>query len=115
MSGACNREANPDPWDHVIAYGLTIVLLLVLMAFPRLWYPRRLRPPLSARGVVTQVVVSTATGFALRAVVLPYFRRMEHKREEAEDELRRQLGRTPTDEELCAHLGICRTSRSAAG
>lgn len=113
MRSASNREVNPGRWDDAVGYGLTLVFLLVLMAFPRLWYPRRLRPPLSVRGVIAQIGVGTATGFAVRAWVLPYFRRIEQKCAEAEDELRQQLGRKPTQDELCAHLGIGRTSRPA--
>jgi DNA-directed RNA polymerase specialized sigma subunit len=37
---------------------------------------------------------------------------MEQKRAQAEGELRQQLGRKPTEDELLAHLGIAGTPRT---
>jgi hypothetical protein len=75
-------------------------------AFPRLAYRLRWPTRLGPRGVVAYIAFDTAMQFALRAWVLPYFRRMADKRAQAEEALRRQLGRQPTEEELFAHLGI---------
>jgi hypothetical protein len=110
VSPAFEREVNPDGWRYAVAYGVTFGFGA---AFPRLWSPRRLRSPLHPRAVVAYIALNTALGFALLAWVLPYLRRMAEKREQAEEELRRQLGRTPTEDELLAHLGVGRRTRPA--
>lgn len=77
---------------------------VLIAAFPRLaaWarrWPTRLRP----RGVVVYIAVNTAIGFALRAWLVPYLKDKTVQLERARTDLRRQLGREPTDEELFAY------------
>jgi DNA-directed RNA polymerase specialized sigma subunit len=50
------------------------------------------------------IAFNTALGLAIRTWAVPFFKRLGEQREQAKDELRRQLGREPTDEELAAHL-----------
>ncbi len=77
---------------------------VLIAAFPRLaaWvrrWPTRLRP----RGVAVYVAVNTAIGFALRTWLVPYLRVKHEQFEQARTDLRGQLGREPTDEELWAY------------
>jgi hypothetical protein len=109
VSGALERETTSERWRDAVAYAVAFALLT---AFPRLGYPRRWRTRVSPRGVVAYVAVNTAMGFALQAWVLPYLRRMARKRAHAEEALRQQLGRKPTEDELFAHLGISGTPRT---
>jgi hypothetical protein len=71
-------------------------------AFPRLAHRLRWPTRLGPRGLVGYVAFNTAVLFALRTWLLPFFKRM------AEDALRQQLGREPTEDELFAHLGVPR-------
>jgi hypothetical protein len=96
------RRIDADRW-RVIRYSAVAIVLLA--AFPRLEHALRWRTRLSARGVVASIAFNTALGFAVRGWLVPFFRRMEEKRTEAEEELRKQLGREPTEKELFAHLG----------
>jgi hypothetical protein len=99
----------PDRWRDAVVYAVAFVFLA---AFPKLGYQLRWRTRLSPRGVVTYIAFNTAMGFAVQAWVLPYFRRMAQKRAQAEEELRQQLGRKPTEDELFEHLGIAGTPRT---
>lgn len=83
--------------------GLAFVLGAV---FPRLAYRVRWPTRLSARGVVVYIALNTILEFALRAWALPLFRRLADERTQAENDLRHQLGRGPTDDELWARL-VC--------
>jgi hypothetical protein len=58
------------------------------------------------RGLLGYIVFNTAVGFALRAWVLLYFKRMAEMQERAKGELRQYLGREPTEREMFEHLGI---------
>lgn len=58
--------------------------------------------------MVASIAFDTVVGFALRTWALPFFKRMAHEREQVETQLRRQLGRDPTDDELLEHLGLTR-------
>lgn len=86
--------------------GYGAVAFLFVAAFPRLAYRMRWPTRLGARGLLAYVAFNTAVGFALLSWALPYFKRMAEEREHAKEELRQQLGREPTDDELFAHLGI---------
>jgi lysylphosphatidylglycerol synthetase-like protein (DUF2156 family) len=99
----------PDRWQGAVGYAAVFV---VLAAFPRLGYPLRWRTRLSPSRVVAYIAVNTAMGFALQVWVLPYLRRMAQKSAQAEEELRQQLGRKPTGDELLEHLGIAGTPRT---
>jgi len=75
-------------------------------AFPRLahwlWWPTRLGP----RGFIAYAAFNTLLLFAIRTWAIPFFKRMAEERERAEQELREQLGRDPTEDEVLAHLGV---------
>lgn len=107
MSSALEPEMTAYRWRDAVRDGA--VAFVLLAAFPRLgrWmrWPTRLSPP----GLLAYIAFNTALGFALRAWALPYFRRMAQERAHAEEELRRLLGREPTEKELLAHLGIAGT------
>lgn len=94
-------------WRDALGYGA--IAFLFLAAFPRLAYRMRWPTRLGHRGLLAYVVFNTASGFALRTWVAPYFKRMAREQERAKEELRHQLGREPTEDELFAHLGVtCR-------
>lgn len=94
-------------WRDALREGL--IAFAFLVAFPRLAYWTRWPTRLGRRGVIAYIAFNAVVGFALRVWALPFFKRMGHEREQAENELRRQLGRGPTDEELLEHLGLtCR-------
>ncbi len=88
------------------AVGHASITFAFLAPFPRLAYWARWPTRLGPRGVVAYMAFNTVFAFALRTWALPYLKRMADEREHAESELRRQLGRDPTDDELLAHLGI---------
>jgi hypothetical protein len=94
----------PPVWRDVVKVGA--IDFVVTAAFPRL--PSWLRWPigLGPRGLVAYVGVNTLVMFWIRAWVIPRFKRMAEERERAKQELRDQLGREPTEDELFAHLGI---------
>jgi hypothetical protein len=94
------------------ALGDGAIAFVVFAAFPRFAYRLRWRSRLSPRGLVAYIAVNSAVGFALQAWVVPYLRRMAQKRAQAEEELRQQLGRKPTEDEVFAHLGIGGTRRT---
>ena len=75
-------------------------------AFPRLGYWLRWPTRLGPRGFVAYAAFNTALLFAIRTWVIPYVKRIAEEREPAERELREQLGREPTEDEVLAHLGI---------
>jgi hypothetical protein len=54
------------------------------------------------------VAFNTLLLFAIRTWVIPYFERVAEARDRAERELREQLGRDPTEDEVLAHLGVTR-------
>jgi hypothetical protein len=94
---------HPD-WREALGFGA--IAFVVLAAFPRTAYRLRWPTRLSRRGVVAYIAMNTIIGFALRAWAMPYFKRMADEQARAEQELREQLGREPTEDELFAHLGI---------
>lgn len=75
-------------------------------AFPRVAYRLRWPTRLGPRGFIAYATLNTLLLFAIRTWVIPYFKRIAEERERAEHELREQLGRDPTEDELLAHLGI---------
>jgi hypothetical protein len=77
-------------------------------ALPRLAYWLRWPTRLGPRGFIAYAAFNTLLLFAIRTWVAPYFKRMAEVRERGEQELREQLGREPTAEEVLAHLGITR-------
>jgi len=91
-------------WQETVAY---IVLAVVfLAAFPRLAYRLRWPTRLGPRGLVPYIAWRTAFLFALRTWAVPYCERMAERQEQAKLELRGQLGREPTDNEVFAQLGF---------
>lgn len=91
-------------WREALGYGA--LAFVVLAAFPRMAYRLRWPTRLGWRGTVGYIAMNTILGFALRTWALPYFKKMADERARAEQELREQLGREPTEDEVFAHLGI---------
>lgn len=58
------------------------------------------------RGLLAWIAFNTAQLFAFRTWALPYLRRQAEVHKRAREELRHQLGREPTPDEVLAHLGI---------
>jgi hypothetical protein len=77
-------------------------------AFPRLVYRLRWPTRLGPRGFVAYAAFNTLLLFAAHTWVIPWAKRMAQARERAEQELREQLGREPTEDEVLAHFGIGR-------
>ena len=75
-------------------------------AFPRLAYWLRWPTRLGPRGLVAYAAFNALLLFAIRTWLMPYFKRMAEAREHAEQELREQLGREPTEDEVLAHFGV---------
>ncbi len=101
------REIDELQSQDALGYGLIAFAFLVV--FPRLAYWTRWPTRLGPRGTVAYIAFNTMVGFALRTWALPFLKRMAYEREQAENEVRRQLGRDPTDDELLEHLGLtCR-------
>ena len=94
--------------DSREALGYGGIAFVVLAAFPKTAYRLRWPTRLSWRGVIAYIAMNTIIGFALRTWALPYFKRMADERARAEQELRQQLGREPTEDELLVHLGLVR-------
>lgn len=91
-------------WPDVVQQSATA--FVGTAAFPRLAYWLRWPTRLGPRGFIAYVACNTLLLFAIRTWVIPFFKRMAEERERAEQELREQLGREPTDDEVLAHLGI---------
>ncbi len=73
-------------------------------AFPRVSYWLRWPTRLGPRGVIAYAAFNTLVLFAMRTWGIRYFNRIATKRERAEQELRDQLGREPTEDEVFTHL-----------
>jgi hypothetical protein len=89
---------------YVLQY--SAIAFIGTAVFPRLarWarWPTRLGP----RGFIAYVAFNTFALFAIRTWVMPFFARAIEAGQRAESELRRQLGRDPTEDEVLAHLGL---------
>jgi hypothetical protein len=94
----------PPSWREPLYH--FVIAFVCLAAFPRLSYRLRWPTRLGPRGLVAYIAFNTAVGFAMRTCALPYVKRIAETQERAREELRRELGREPTDEELLAHLGV---------
>jgi hypothetical protein len=73
-------------------------------AFPNLAHRLRWPTRLGPRGLLLYIAFNAALGLAVRTWVVPFFEQLREQREQAKDDLHRQLGREPTDEELLAYL-----------
>jgi hypothetical protein len=69
-------------------------------AFPKLAYRLRWPTRLRGRGLLVYVAFNTLLLFAVRVWVLPWVRRIREEWERIREELRLELGREPTDEEV---------------
>ena len=91
-------------WREAGTYA--VITFLFVAAFPglasRLRWPTRLGP----RSFIAYVAFNTAFGFALRTWGLPYLKRLFEERERIEEQLREQLGRQPTEDEMLAHFRV---------
>jgi hypothetical protein len=81
------------------------IAFLGTAAFPRVSYWLRWPTRLGPRGVIVYAAFNTLVIFAMRTWGIRHLQRMAAKRERAEQELRDQLGRAPTEDEVCARLG----------
>jgi hypothetical protein len=72
--------------------------------FPGLAY--KLRWPTRLRGwqLVAYVAFNTATVFVVRAWLVPFAERARQRHEATKDQLREELGREPTEDEVVARL-----------
>jgi hypothetical protein len=77
-------------------------------ALPRLAYWLRWPTRLGPRGFIAYAAFKALLLVAIQTWVAPCFKRMGEAHERAEQALREQLGREPTQEEVLAHLGITR-------
>jgi hypothetical protein len=77
-----------------------VVELIAGAAFPKLVYRLRWRTRLRGRGLLVYVAFNTLLLFAVRVWVLPWVRRIREEWERIREELRLELGREPTDEEV---------------
>ena len=73
-------------------------------AFPRLAHRLRWPTRLGPFGLLVYIGFTTGFLLALRTWAVPLLERFVERREQAKDELRKQLGREPTDGEVAAHL-----------
>ena len=85
-------------WRNTLA--VAAALTIIGAAFPRLSSRARWPTRLGLRGRLLYIAFSTAFGFGVRGLA----RRMREGHERAVAELRAELGRDPTDEELHAQL-----------
>jgi hypothetical protein len=90
-------------WRESVGYGG--VAFVFLVAFPRLAYRLRWPTRLSPRGVVTYVAFNTLLRFALWVWAPRFLSRVTDDQAQARKELRQQLGREPTEDEVFAHVG----------
>ena len=85
-------------WRNTLA--VAAALTIIGAAFPRLSSRARWPTRLGLRGRLLYIAFSTAFGFGVRELA----RHMREDHERAVAELRAELGRDPTDEELHAQL-----------
>jgi hypothetical protein len=90
----------PLRWRDALAHAA--IAFAFQAAFPRLAHRLRWPTRLGPRGLVAYAAFNTGLRFALWL----YVGRMAEKEKRARAELRKQLGREPTEDELLAHLGI---------
>jgi hypothetical protein len=76
---------------------------IAIAAFPKLAHRLRWPTRLGPRGLLLYIALSTALGFTVRGLVVPWLKRVYEQNEQAKRELRQQLGREPTAEELASH------------
>ncbi len=100
------RSMTKPTWRELAAHAGFVFVFLA--AFPRLGHRLRWPTRLGPRGLLGYIAFNTAFGFALRTWALPYMRRVAEERQRAEERLREQLGREPTEDEVLAHL-VART------
>jgi hypothetical protein len=74
--------------------------------FPRLAYWARWQTRLGMRGRIAYVAFNALVMFAIRQFVVPRLNRWVEEQAKVKEELRRQLGREPTEREWFEHLGI---------
>jgi hypothetical protein len=102
MSGAGSGWGKAKANPREMAAG-TAVMFVALAAFPKL---ARWPAGLGRRGMAIYIASNAAFVFAIHTWLIPYFKRMAEQHERAREELRHELGREPSDEELFARLGI---------
>jgi hypothetical protein len=73
---------------------------------PRLAHWTRWPTRLGVRGRIAYAGFNALMLFAIRQFVLPWIKRTVEVQERARDELRRELGREPTERELFEKLGM---------
>lgn len=91
-------------WREALSY--SAMAFAFLAAFPKLSHRLRWPTRLGPRGLVAYIAFNTAVGFAVRTWAVPFVKRTGERVERGKEELRRELGREPTDQELLAHLGL---------
>jgi hypothetical protein len=80
--------------------------IVVAALFPRLAYWVRWPTRLGVRGRIAYAGYNALMMFAIRQFVVPRLSRWVKEQERVNAELRRQLGREPTEREWFEHLGI---------
>ena len=86
-----------------MALGLFAAWIVGAAVFPRLAYWARWPTRLGVRGTIAYIAFNALLLFAVREFVR-YARRLEGEAAEATEELRRELGREPSERELIERL-----------
>jgi hypothetical protein len=85
-----------------IPYAVTVCVLTAL--FPKTAYRLRWPTRLGPRGLAAYILFNTAVQFAARAWLLPALRRQHARLEHLKADMRKELGREPTQDELTARF-----------
>jgi hypothetical protein len=75
-------------------------VFVATVAFPRLTHRLRWPTRLGPRGLLIYIMFNTAAGMAIRTWLTPALGRLHERREDLRRELRTQLGREPSEEEV---------------
>jgi hypothetical protein len=103
VSRAPQRTVPRQPDARELALGAAVTVA-GNVAFPRLAHRLRWPARLGPRGLAAYVAWNTAVGFALRTWAGPAVRRAVEEHRRVERELRDELGREPTPDEVLARL-----------
>ena len=99
------KRSPPTRADRARTLGLYTTAIVGAAMFPRLAHWARWPTRLGARGRIAYAAFNALLLFASRECIR-YLKQKAEEWERATDELRRQLGREPTERELFEHLGF---------
>src|SRR4051794_39166469 len=94
------EQTNKTPPRALVLLAMALLSSLGGAFFPRLAYRMRWPSRAGPRGLIAYVILNTAVNYALRYALMDRVRAWSERYEGLRDELRLELGREPTEEEM---------------